>query len=438
MTEKMTVEIELKFIALPSAAQALPASLAQWPLQHTPPQALSNIYYETERQTLRSYDMGLRIRGCDGRYEMTLKTAGSEFGGLHQRPEYNIPLEHPEPCLTLLPAQVWPQACDLDALQAALQPLFSTDFTREKWVVTYGASQIEVALDQGEIRAAGRSEALHEIELELLSGERTDLFAFAEQLLALEGVRLGCLSKAARGYRLAAGAPALRAQPFALLRPAARASVEQGLSAALRHSLAHWQYHEEAWLRGDAAARGGVQEALAAVRQCLTLFGGIVPRKASTALRAGIGALESRLAEADCSAAACCYSHDSLTTQLALTRWVAEAGWRPFVDAAGRDKLAGSFKRFADIMLGRCGAELKALFAHIHHPQEYQDKLGRLQHQMLAVRLLGGAYESEAVDAYLMPWQALAHTIAQGAAASLTAACHQALHQPAFWRNGAR
>lgn len=69
MTEKMTVEIELKFIALPSAVHELPASLARWPLQHTPAQALSNIYYETECQTLRRHDMGLRIRGCDGAYE---------------------------------------------------------------------------------------------------------------------------------------------------------------------------------------------------------------------------------------------------------------------------------------------------------------------------------------------------------------------------------
>ncbi|STC91320.1 Uncharacterized conserved protein [Edwardsiella hoshinae] len=437
MTEKMTVEIELKFIALPSAAQALPASLAQWPLQHTPAQALSNIYYETEQQTLRSYDMGLRIRGCDGNYEMTLKTAGSEFGGLHQRPEYNIPLDQPEPRLTLLPVQVWPPACDLAALQAALQPLFSTDFRREKWVVTYGASQIEVALDQGEIRAAEMCEALHEIELELLSGERADLFAFAEQLLTFDGVRLGSLSKAARGYRLAAGAPAMRTQAFALLRLPASACVEQGFSAALRHCLAHWQYHEEAWLRGDAAARSGVQEALAALRQCLTLFGGMVPRKASAALRAGIGALESRLAQAECSAQTFCYSHDALATQLALTRWLAESGWRPFVDAAGRDKLAGSFKRFADIMLGRCGAELKALFAHIHHPQEYQDKRLRLQHQMLAVRLLGGAYESEQVEAYLAPWLALEQAIAHAPEALSTGVCRQALHQPAFWLNGA-
>lgn len=434
----MTVEIELKFIALPSAVHALPASLARWPLRHTPAQTLSNIYYETECQTLRGYDMGLRIRGCDGAYEMTLKTAGSEVGGLHQRPEYNLPLTQPQLDLSRFPAQVWPAGCDVAALQVALQPLFTTDFQRERWVVTYRDSQIEVALDQGEIRAAGGREALHEIELELLSGEREELFALAEQLLTVDGIRMGAMSKAARGYRLAVGKPARR-RAFPLLRPEAHASVEQGLSAALAQTLAHWQYHEEAWLRGDAEAGAGVKEALMALRQCLHLFGGIVPRKASVALRAGLAALETSLQQPSGSAQALCYGRETLCTQWALTRWIAESGWRPFVDAAGSAKLAGSFKRFADIMLGRNGAELKALFAQVPQPQAYRDKLPRLQQQILAVRLLGGAYDEGALDTYLAPWQALAQAISlPSASSSLEGACMQALRQPAFWRNGAR
>lgn len=40
---------------------------------------------------------------------MTLKIAGRVVGGLHQRPEYNIPLDKPELALERLPAEVWPQ-----------------------------------------------------------------------------------------------------------------------------------------------------------------------------------------------------------------------------------------------------------------------------------------------------------------------------------------
>ncbi len=68
-----------------------------------------NIYYETADNWLCRHDMGLRIRGDQGRYEMTLKIAGRVVGGLHQRPEYNIPLDKPELALERLPAEVWPQ-----------------------------------------------------------------------------------------------------------------------------------------------------------------------------------------------------------------------------------------------------------------------------------------------------------------------------------------
>ena len=49
--------------------------------KHTPAGQLLNIYYETADNWLRRHDMGLRIRGDQGRYEMTLKIAGRVVGG---------------------------------------------------------------------------------------------------------------------------------------------------------------------------------------------------------------------------------------------------------------------------------------------------------------------------------------------------------------------
>lgn len=76
----MTIEIELKFIATPQAAEKLAQTLAAWPHQHHAARELTNIYYETDDNQLRRWDMGLRIRGVDQRYEMTLKTAGKTLG----------------------------------------------------------------------------------------------------------------------------------------------------------------------------------------------------------------------------------------------------------------------------------------------------------------------------------------------------------------------
>lgn len=76
----MSVEIELKFIVSPAAIASLPERIAAWPNQHSAPQKLTNIYYETADNFLRNHDMGLRIRGFDDSYEMTIKTAGSVVG----------------------------------------------------------------------------------------------------------------------------------------------------------------------------------------------------------------------------------------------------------------------------------------------------------------------------------------------------------------------
>ena len=98
-----------------------------------------------------------------------LKVAGRVTGGLHQRPEYNVALSEPTLDLAQLPTEVWPNG-ELPAdLASRVQPLFSTDFYREKWLVAVDGSQIEIALDQGEVKAGEFAEPICELELELLS-----------------------------------------------------------------------------------------------------------------------------------------------------------------------------------------------------------------------------------------------------------------------------
>lgn len=432
----MTIEIEIKFIATPETAEKLPEFLAKWPCEHTAPTKLTNIYFETAHHQLRSWDMGLRIRGFDDRYEMTLKAAGQTVGGLHQRPEYNVALEKPELDIALLPADIWPTGTDVAALQQQLKPLFTTHFVREKWVVTYRESEIEVAFDQGEVSADAESEPLQEIELELKKGQREDLLAFADELVALSGLRLGSLSKAARGYHLAKGNPPRELRPLNVLKVKPKATIEDGVLAAFTLALSQWQYHEELWLRGNKAARQEVFVALETLRQCFSLFGALVPRKASSGLRALLTRLEERLLDKKLSAEAVAFDTLTVQTQLALTNWVVTQGWRPFIDQKGETKLQSSFKRFSDIMLGRIFADLKETFQVVRHLNEYQDKLTRLQRQLLSARLLAGAYESAAASSWFENWEQLAHAIVTQQESWLDAYCRQAVKQPVFWKNG--
>ncbi|ATM88924.1 MULTISPECIES: inorganic triphosphatase [Yersinia] len=436
----MTVEIELKFMATPEAIAALPERLTSWPSQHYAPQTLTNIYFETADNRLRQHDMGLRIRGYDGRYEMTMKTGGKVVGGLHQRPEYNVDIDSDKLDLARFPTDIWPEGWDIAELQTALTPLFRTDFTREKWVITYGESEIELALDQGAIsstHAGELSEPLSEIELELKQGNQADLLALAAELAPIGGLRQSNLSKAARGYHLAQGNPPRELRPLLVLQPTPKSTVEQGMVAGLEMALDHWQYHEELWLRGEPAAKAMIGEALAVIRQTLAIFGGLVPRKASTDLRASLTALEPQLESKNVNAEQLCYSVDYLKSKLALTSWLITAGWRPFMDAKAQAKFDGSFKRFCDIMLSRSAADLKEAFSQNMDDDGYVAQLPRLNRQIIAFQLLSGFYPQSEWHPYIDAWFGLQLAIKERQGHWRDTARKEALAQAAFWLNGA-
>ena len=427
----MTQEIELKFIVNPVELDSLRNTLHSLESQHSEPRQLLNIYYETADNQLRRHDMGLRIRGDNGRYEMTMKIAGRVTGGLHQRPEYNVELSGPELALSLFPLEVWPEGLCADTLQTQLNPLFSTNFSREKWVVTHALSRIELALDLGEVKAGELSEPLCELELELLEGEATDVLAFAKQLVAQPGLRQGSLSKAARGYHLAQGNKDREIKPLTVLRMPAKATVEQGLEGALELALSHWQYHEELWLRGNGKAKAQVLEAVGLVRHALALFGGIIPRKASTEMRELLATYEAMLPQ-DLKAPELAFSAQSSQAKLSLTEWLVGRQWRKFTDEKANVKLAGSFKRFADTHLSRHAAELKETF---QRPlgDSYADQLPRLARETGSIRLLAGVYDDTKTQPWLDNWQGLRHAIVTRQQVEIEHYRNEAISQAPFW-----
>jgi triphosphatase len=203
------LEIELKMSAIPAAIPHIIQRILTLPHQHSAPKKLTNLYFETPDNQIRRWDMGLRIRGVDESYEMTIKTAGKVVAGLHQRPEYNVKLEQPKLDLARFPAEIWPENTDLTLLETQLNVLFNTDFYREIWLVDFQNSQIEVVLDKGTIRTHQYELPIEEFELELKKGDVSDVIALATYLGEKGGLRLASRSKAARGYYLAKDKPAL-------------------------------------------------------------------------------------------------------------------------------------------------------------------------------------------------------------------------------------
>lgn len=440
--ETMSEEIELKFIIHPDAAASIRQGLKSWQSDvghsnHLHTHQLANSYYETADGYLRQHGIGLRIRGENGRYEMTVKTAGKVVGGLHQHPEYNVSLPGPHLDIHLLPPEIWPEGCDIEALSQAVQPLFSTDFQRESWVVSHHQSLIEIAVDQGEIRAGECSEPLCELELELKNGRVADLLAFANELADLGGLRQGSLSKAARGYHLAKGNPARPCHELTFLPVEPKMTLDQGIAAGLEHSFSHWQYHEELWARGDATARPALLEAGAMMRELLVLIGGVVPRKVTAEFRAALGHLEEAIERTE-TADTLCYSVDYLKDKLILTSWLVKQGWRNYMDNRELMRLQSSWKRFADIMMSRGLAELKAVFSHSLDALHYTQQLPRLQRGVYTFLLLGGSYPQEEATRYLQPWRELMQlieslSVGQVVPGMLENSRKQALAQPPFW-----
>ena len=177
--------------------------------------------------------MGFRVRGNNGSYEQTLKTNGKVSGGLHQRAEYNIDLDAPEPDLTLFDTSVWPSSWNIPSMNSKLEKQFSTHFTRHAYIVEVEKSRVEVVLDCGEAATDKASSPINEIELELQSGDLDSLFILATHINSCMDVRLSDVSKAAQGYQLLHGFNA-KVKPlpdFLPLNP--KSSTEEAFSSPL-------------------------------------------------------------------------------------------------------------------------------------------------------------------------------------------------------------
>ncbi len=204
----MDSEIELKLLVSPESekdlkARFIPSLNVAYQEQS---KQLHNAYYDTPDQALRSSGIGLRVRGCNGKYEQTIKAGGASIGGLHQRLEYNIPLSASEPDLSLFPKDVWQDELEPSELSTQIIELFNTNFQRQEYLLSYAdGGQIELVFDSGLIETHKHQADICEIELELKRGEPASLFALARQLREMLPYQLGSKSKAQRGYELYLG-----------------------------------------------------------------------------------------------------------------------------------------------------------------------------------------------------------------------------------------
>lgn len=200
-------EIELKFLVDAKRAEAVDSSLRRGRSKRT---SIESRYYDTDDRCLAAAGLSLRLRRIGRVWEQTLK--GSD-GGAVDRHEETAPRPGkwgPEgpPIDPMLHAQsavgsLLHAAMQLDgSADAQLHPVYTSIISRRAVQVEAYGARVEVAHDQGVIRAGDKSAPVCEVEYELKSGDPRALVELGRAGVLEHGLWLSTVSKSARGNRM--------------------------------------------------------------------------------------------------------------------------------------------------------------------------------------------------------------------------------------------
>ena len=200
-------EIELKFGIVPASVPEIERAMTRGGARSI---RIESRYWDTRQRHLARANLSLRLRKSGGRWEQTVKAAGSSPA---ERLEETVRCrgvaagEPPKPDASLHSATRAGRLLDdaLGADAAALELVHTTRVRRRLLVVELNDSRIEVALDRGEIEAGGRSLPICEVEAELKQGDAIDLVEFGRRSIDAHAMWLSTTTKSARGNLLAQG-----------------------------------------------------------------------------------------------------------------------------------------------------------------------------------------------------------------------------------------
>ncbi len=176
---------------------------------------LQAVCFDTADNRLAKRKASLRLRK-EG--EAWVQTAKASSGSTARRLEQNIPIEAPPAGEQPLPDPLRHDGSPVGKVlrkalggktwgDAGLSMRYRTDVLRTKRVVRAGDAEVEIALDVGTIVAGDQTLPICELELELKSGEVSELVALASQWAEQHKLWISTPSKAERGSRLSQGGP---------------------------------------------------------------------------------------------------------------------------------------------------------------------------------------------------------------------------------------
>jgi inorganic triphosphatase YgiF len=234
---------------------------------------LTSIYYDTPDLKLLDADVSLRVRRMSGGWFQAVKAKGKALAGLHQRMEWEDIIAAGRPDFSKITDPALIPIFAGDELRAALRPIFTTEVQRTEWQLAMAdGSLVEMALDKGLLRVDLNVEPINEVELELKSGNASQLFALALELQADIALHIENTSKAQHGYAYyRSSSPCVVKARTAALRKNMRAD------EALRHigweCLAQLQGNHDMVLHGeDVEGVHQMRVALRRLRSAIAVF----------------------------------------------------------------------------------------------------------------------------------------------------------------------
>jgi inorganic triphosphatase YgiF len=287
-------EVELKLEVEPSFAGALRAHPA---LSGAPERVEQvSVYYDTPKGALRKAGYTLRVRRSGGRFVQTVKGAVAG-AGLFDRPEWESEIRGPGPDSEAIAAT--PLRGVLSArTESRLAPVVTSTVDRTIWMLREGKSRLELVLDEGTIRAGGAECRLCEAEIELKSGKPAAALDLARRLSEDLPLRIGVLTKAERGFALAAGKldKAAKAAPVAL---GPEMNAADGFAAIVLACIRQFRLNEPLVARRrDPAALHQARVAMRRLRSAFSLFGSAIVDSKFAGLREESRWFAGRLGEA--------------------------------------------------------------------------------------------------------------------------------------------
>ena len=289
----MRKEIELKFEVTPRDLRKLRAArvLRRKPVKE---ENLVSVYFDTPKHTLARNDVTLRVRHNGAKCLQTIKSGG--LAASFRRGEWEHEIKGDVP--NLRKARDTALAPLLTKkLKRRLKPVFETHIHRTSVPVRKNGTRIEVALDEGQVRAGQRSAPISELELELKRGKPGDIFKLAHEMGKLTPATLSLKSKSERGYDLIENKPAkaVGAEKIRLQRGMNTADAFRTIG---RSVLRHIAANEAAVRRSDSEGVHQMRVGLRRLRAAISLFAKLLGDQETERVKSELKWLTGKLAPA--------------------------------------------------------------------------------------------------------------------------------------------